>query len=170
MKNNLGYKHLWVEQKSKVLSISRRRCGRSSKGGRKKILSQAGKEVLIKSVIQAIPTYTMSCFKLPRGLVKELEILIRKFWWGYNGDNRKVHWVKWERLCKAKEVGGLGFKEIEKFNDSLLAKQVWRMINNPSSLSHCVFKARFFPNCSILDAKDSSIGSYAWKSILTLEM
>ena len=136
----------------------------------KKILSQAGKEVLIKSVIQAIPTYTMSCFKLPRGLVKELEILIRKFRWGYNGDNRKVHWVKWERLCKAKEVGGLRFKEIEKFNDSLLAKQVWCMINNPSSLSHCVFKARFFPNCSILDAKDSSIGSYAWKSILTLEM
>ena len=93
--------------------------------------------------------------------------LIRKFWWGYSGDNRKVHWVKWERLCEAKEVGGLGFKEIEKFNDSLLAKQVWRMINNPNSLCHRVFKTRFFPNCSILDAKDSSIGSYVWKSILS---
>ena len=61
----------------------------------------------------------------------------------------------------------MGFKEIEKFNDSLLTKQVWRMINNPNSLCHHVFKARFFPNCSILEAKDSSIGSYAWKSILS---
>ena len=61
----------------------------------------------------------------------------------------------------------MGFKEIEKLNDSLLAKQVWRMINNPNSLCHHVFKARFFPNCSILEAKDSSIGSYAWKSILS---
>ena len=61
----------------------------------------------------------------------------------------------------------MGFKEIEKFNDSLLTKQVWRMINNPNSLCHRVFKARFFPNCSILEAKDSSIGSYAWKSILS---
>ncbi|XP_075670283.1 putative mitochondrial protein AtMg00310 [Castanea sativa] len=134
-------------------------------GWKEKLLSQAGRETLIKSVIQAIPTYTMSCFKLPKGLIKDLEVLIRKFWWGYNGDNRKVHWVKWEKLCEAKEEGGLGFKEIEKFNEALLAKQVWRMINNPKSLCHRVFKARFFPECSILEAKDSSVGSYAWKSI-----
>ena len=74
--------------------------------------------------------------------------------------------MNWKRLCEAKEVGGVGFKEIEKFNDSLLIKQVWRMINNPNSLCHKVFKARFFLDCSILDAKDSTICSYAWKSIL----
>ena len=61
----------------------------------------------------------------------------------------------------------MGFKEIEKFNDALLAKQVWRMINNPDSLCHQVFKARFFPDCSILKARDSNVGSYAWKSILS---
>ena len=60
----------------------------------------------------------------------------------------------------------MGFKEIEKFNDTLLAKQVWRLINNTDSLCHRVFKARFFPDCSILDAKDSISGSYTWKSII----
>ena len=60
----------------------------------------------------------------------------------------------------------MGFKEIEKFNDALLAKQVWRLINNTDSLCHRVFKARFFPDCSILDAKDSISGSYTWKSII----
>ena len=58
----------------------------------------------------------MSCFKLPKELIKELEVLIRKFWWGYNNDTRKVHWVSWERLCEAKKVGGMDFKKIEKFN------------------------------------------------------
>lgn len=61
----------------------------------------------------------------------------------------------------------MGFKEIEKFNDALLAKQVWRMINNLGSLCYRVFKAHFFPDCSILEAKESAIGSYAWKSILS---
>ena len=61
----------------------------------------------------------------------------------------------------------MGFKDIENLNDSLLAKQVWRMINIPDSLCHRVFKARFFPDCSILEAKDSTLGSYAWKSIIS---
>ena len=78
-----------------------------------------------------------------------------------------MHWVKWDKLCDAEEVGGLGFKEIKKFNDALLAKQVWHMINNPDSLCHRVFKTRFFPECSILEAKDSICGSYTWKSILS---
>ena len=93
-------------------------------GWKEKLLSQVGREVLIKSVIQAIPTYSMSCFKLPKGLIKNIEAMIRKFWWGYSGDSRKVHWVKWEKLCEAKEVRGMGFKEIENFNEALLAKQV----------------------------------------------
>ena len=29
--------------------------------------------------------------------------MIHKFWWGYNSDIQKIHWVKWERLCEAKE-------------------------------------------------------------------
>ena len=63
-------------------------------------------------------------------------------------------------------MGGMEFKEIKKFNEALLAKQVWRMMHNSDFLCFRVFKARFFPNCSILDAKDSNSGSYAWKSIL----
>ena len=41
------------------------------------------------------------------------------------------------------------------------------MIHNLDSLCYKVFKTRFFPDCSILEAKDSTIGSYAWKSILS---
>ena len=41
------------------------------------------------------------------------------------------------------------------------------MMNNKESLCYKVFKAKFFSDCSILEAKDSIIGSYAWKSILS---
>lgn len=52
------------------------------------------------------------------------------------------------------------------FNDSLLAKQTWCLLHNKDSLFYKVFKARFFPNYSIMKAKESSSGSYAWQSIL----
>ena len=109
----------------------------------------------------------MSCFKLPKGLIHELETMIQKFLWGYKNEGRKIHWVNWERLCEAKESDGMGFKEIEKLHDALLAKQVWCMMHNPDSLCYKVFKARFFPNCLILEANECTVGSYAWKSILS---
>ena len=59
----------------------------------------------------------------------------------------------------------MGFKELEKFNEAMLAKQVWRFIHDKNSLFYRFFKAKYFPNGSIFDAKQSS-GSYTWKSIL----
>ena len=74
-----------------------------------KLLSQAGREILIKAVAQALPAYTMSCFKLPINLCHEIEALIRKFYWGQRGDARKIHWVKWQELCKTKVTWWYGF-------------------------------------------------------------
>ena len=43
-------------------------------------MSKASKEVMIKVVAQAIPTYTMSCFKIPDSFCDEMISLIRNFW------------------------------------------------------------------------------------------
>ena len=49
---------------------------------KEKLLSSVGKEILIKAVAQAVPSYTMSCFKLPDTLCEELTGMVRQFWWG----------------------------------------------------------------------------------------
>ena len=43
-------------------------------GWKEKLLSQAGKEIMIKAVVQSIPTYSMSVFLLPIGLLKILKL------------------------------------------------------------------------------------------------
>lgn len=68
-------------------------------GWKEKFLPVAGKEVLIKAVAQAIPGYTMSCFKLPDNICDNLTSMIRPFWWGQRKDEKKMAWVSWERMC-----------------------------------------------------------------------
>ncbi|KAA3473192.1 reverse transcriptase [Gossypium australe] len=83
-------------------------------------LSQDGKEVFIKAVTQAIPTYAMGCFLLPKSLCEEMESNMAQVWW------QKTH--------EKHETGGMGFRSFTKFNIALLAKQGLRLLTNPNSL------------------------------------
>ena len=129
------------------------------------LLSIAGKEVLIKSVLQAIPTYTMGVFQLPLKLCQDISALVAKFWWGKKG-GRGIHWKKWNTLCKRKDEGGLGFRDFVLFNQAMLGKQAWRLIENPSSLVAKVLSSRYFPNSNFLEAELGNYPSYSWRSIL----
>ena len=49
-----------------------------------KTMSQGGKEVSIKLILQAIPTYIMSCFLFPKFLCEELNSIRKNYWWKHN--------------------------------------------------------------------------------------
>jgi hypothetical protein len=129
-------------------------------------MSKEGRSTLVKSVLQAVPGFAMSCFQLAKKQCKKLSSVSSNFWWGESDGQRKVHWISWERMCKSKQTGGLGFRDFECFNKAFLAKQGWRLLVDPDSLCARVLKARDFKGTDFLQAPCPKRSSFTWWSIL----
>lgn len=121
---------------------------------------------MIKIVTQAIPTYSMGIFKIPKTLCDSINSTIAKYWWSQTKDEKKIQWISWKKLCKPKGRGGMGFRDIKAFNLAMLAKQCWRPIHITHSLFYQVYKSRYLPKCSFMEAEFGNNPSYAWRSLL----
>ncbi|XP_027102977.1 uncharacterized protein [Coffea arabica] len=133
---------------------------------KEQLLSQARKEVLLKSVIMALPTYIMSCCLLPKDLCKKICSEMAKFWWGQKGDEQKIHWLSWGKLSEVKAERGLGFRDLHEYNLALSAKQLWRILTRPNLLMSKVIKARYFKGVSLWKMESNGTDSWCWKSLL----
>ncbi|CAA7048221.1 unnamed protein product [Microthlaspi erraticum] len=131
-----------------------------------KQLSGAGKLVMLKSVLSSMPTYSMSCFKLPVNLCQRIQSVLTRFWWDGNDGKRKMCWIAWDKLTLGKREGGLGLRDIQCFNDALLSKLSWRLISNPECLLARLLKGKYFPETTFLDCGSSAGSSHGWKGIV----
>ncbi|XP_021719982.1 uncharacterized protein LOC110687662 [Chenopodium quinoa] len=161
----LGLPTIIKRSKKAVFACLKERIWKKMQGWKEKLLSQASKEVLIKAMAQAIPTYMMGLFHIPDTLIDEIHAMIARFWWGSSGTERKMHWLSWEKLCLPKSLGGMGFRDLKIFNQALLVKQGWRLMNNPNSLIFKVLKAKYFKNGNFLSSHRGHDPSFVWRSI-----
>lgn len=162
----LGVPAMWGKSKRKGLTYVKERILGKLQRWKQATLSQAGREVMIKVVVQAISAYPMNLFKFSDIIYKEINTLITNFWWGHNMEKKHVHWVFKATLGLLTMKGGLGFRNFMDFNDAFLAKLCWRLIHEPDSLWAKVLKACYFPHCSFFSAKLGGRASWVWSSLL----
>ena len=161
----LGLPESFGGSRVSILSFLKERLEQRIGGWQNRFLSPAGKEVLLKAIALALPTYTMSCFLVPKTICKKIMAIMSDYWWKSNTASKGMHWRSWESLCSPKDKGGVGFKDLEAFNTALLGKQLWRIITQPDSLLARIFKSRYFRSSDPLNAPLGSRPSYAWRSI-----
>ncbi|XP_058774309.1 uncharacterized protein LOC131648579 [Vicia villosa] len=87
-----------------------------------RFLSIGERITLIKSVLSNILLYYLSFFRVPILVLKELNTIQRIFLWNHKPDRQGLCWVTWSKMCKHQIDGGLGLKDLAKFNEALLAK------------------------------------------------
>ena len=89
-----------------------------------------------------------------------------KFWWGSQENEKKIHWIDWEKMCWPKEAGGMGFRDLHHFNLAMLAKQGWKLVHETESLVAKILKARYYPTSNFLKAHIGANPSFTWRSIM----
>ena len=109
----LGLLEQFGRKKRNIFASILDRIRQKSHSWRTKFLSGAGKQVMLKSVLSAMPCHAMSCFKLPLSLCKQIQSLLTRFWWDANPEKRKMCWVAWDTLVLPKYAGGLVFETLK---------------------------------------------------------
>lgn len=116
--------------------------------------------------VSSLPTYSMSCFPLPIGLCNQIQSALTRFWWDHDPSARKICWVSYEALSNHKDSGGLGFRDIQDFNLAMLAKNSWRILQNPDCLLARLLCGKYCHNASILAISCTPSASHGWKGVV----
>lgn len=162
----LGFEGDWGRSKGGALQWIRERILSKIEGWKEKLLNQAGKEILIKAIIQAIPSYAMSIIRFPKNFCKYICSRIAQFWWCGNGRDSGMHWKAWNSLTENKKEGGMGFKDFNAMNSAHLAKQAWRAIQNPEALWVQILQSIYHLGSYFFHSTRKRNDSWVWASIL----
>ena len=134
-------------------------------------LSHAACLKLIKLVFSSIPVYYMSNILFTKKFVAKLTSIVRNFWWTRIRDETKTKSLclrAWKDLCAPKKDGGLGIRNLQAVNQSLILMAAWRLAENPNEHLHRVLKAKYFHNTSIGRTNSNVPKSAFWASILKM--
>jgi ribonuclease HI len=129
----LGFPLLHKRQSSSDFHIITERVQAKLAGWKSKLLSPAGKLVLIQSAVTPILEYVMQCMSVPLKVCNSIDKLCRDFLWGSTLEKRKMHLVSWKKVTVHKSLGGLGIFSMRDRNKALLAKLCWRISTDHTS-------------------------------------
>src|ERR1044072_7229000 len=130
------------------------------------MLNKAGRICLAKSIIAAMPVYSMQVFHLPRSIREAVDRRARDFIWGSKPGSRKWHTLNWSHLASPKELGGLGIRDASNVNLALLGKLVWSLLHQKHKLWVQVLTSKYLHGHDILHTPPVQGASFVWSSIL----
>ncbi|CAN1142230.1 Putative ribonuclease H protein At1g65750 [Linum perenne] len=113
-------------------------------GWKAKSLSLAGRVTLAQSALSAIPIYAMQTSVLPVTTCDAIDRRIRNFVWGSTTEEKKMHLVAWDQVCKPKSLGGLGLRQARILNQAYMIKLAFIFFQKSDVLWVQVLQSKYF--------------------------
>ena len=131
-------------------------------------LNHAGRLQYIKYMLDSIPIYYMSTVLFSKTFIANINTILRRFWWAgvqEEHDTSPIAFRSWEDICKSKEQGGLGIRDMEMVNKSLIIHSAWNVATNKNPFLTAILKAKYYPNGFLVDTVFTGNGSSTWHAI-----
>ncbi|KAH1198122.1 putative ribonuclease H protein [Glycine max] len=132
---------------------------------KQKSLSMGGRITLINYVLTMLPIYLLSFFRVPKKVVHKLVSIQRNFLWGGGSEVTKIAWVNWDTIFLPKNKGGLGIKDLSKFNEVLLGKWVWDLANNQDQFWARILMSKYGGWNALCYGRNRDDSSPWWKDL-----
>ncbi|KAB1228237.1 hypothetical protein CJ030_MR7G005007 [Morella rubra] len=166
---HLGLPLLFPRSKRLAMADLKDRLLDKLSGWRAKLLSQAGRGILIRSVATPLLAYPMSFFEMPKSWSLEVDKSLKKFWWAHSPEkSHNLSLKSWSSMCRPKFEGGLGFRISSDFNISLLTKLAWSVASNRPSLWVTLMKGKYLHQTGFWEVEATLQASRIWKGILSM--
>jgi hypothetical protein len=97
-------------------------------GWKRGLMTYPGTEVMVKSVLSAIPTFFLTIFRITKSAYSKIDRFRGSFLWkGQDMDNiGGGHClVNWQTCLRPKKWGGLGIKDLEKISRAVQLRWLW---------------------------------------------
>jgi len=95
-------------------------------GWKAPLLSLAGRVVLVRFVLTAIPIYLLVALKVPKWFIRAIDKIRRGFLWkGRKEANGGCCLVAWDKVMRPLELGGLGIHNLEIMGWALQMRWLW---------------------------------------------
>lgn len=131
-------------------------------------LSFVGRITLARSILLAIPNYSMYTIRILVSICIEIEKISRNFIWGSSSKDKKVALISWERCCRPLNKGGLGIHTLSDQNKLFLMKLGFRLVSNHDSLWVQVLRKKYNIQETLLMSINRSNCSFVWRSLMQI--
>lgn len=131
-----------------------------------RFLSFAGRLQLLQSVIASLTNFWLSAFRLPKACIVEIMRISSAFLWSGPDLNPRKAKIKWEEVCKPKDEGGLGLKNLVEVNKVCMLKLIWRILSARSLWVDWVQRELVRSSSFWTIPEGRVAGSWMWRKIL----